>query len=281
MRKIIQVLVIVVLFGCGSEQEGPNLSVMSFNIRYGTAGDGDNSWPHRRESVFDIVREERADIIGLQEALRFQLDEIAEAIPGYSELGVGRDDGIEAGEYAAILYKESRLEVLEQGTFWFAGTPETPGATDWGAHIPRICTWARFRDREAPRTFYVFNVHLDHQSQESRERSTALLTERIAAREHPDPIIVTGDFNAGEANLAIAFLVYESNLRLRDSFRVLHADATDVGTFNGFQGTTTGEKIDYVFASNEWNIVSAGILRTERGGRFPSDHFPVTAILSF
>jgi endonuclease/exonuclease/phosphatase family metal-dependent hydrolase len=172
MRKTVLAVALSCLFGCGATPDTPDLSVLSFNIRYGTADDGENSWQHRREFVFDVIRDQEADIVGLQEALRFQLDEIADAVTGYSELGVGRDDGVEAGEYAAILYREEKFEALDHGTFWFADTPELPGAVGWGAHIPRICTWARLRDRETARSFYVFNVHLDHQSQESRERST-------------------------------------------------------------------------------------------------------------
>jgi endonuclease/exonuclease/phosphatase family metal-dependent hydrolase len=174
-----------------------------------------------------------------------------------------------------------RLDVLEQGTFWFAGKPEVPGSIDWGANIPRICTWARFADRETGRTFYVYNLHLDHESQESREESVRLLSARIALRDHPDPVVVTGDFNADEDNPAITRLLGESEPLLRDSFRVLHPEATDVGTYNGFSGTTSRGKIDYVFVSGDWTVESAAILRTSTDGRYPSDHFPVVATLIY
>src|SRR5688572_24533450 len=141
-----------------------DLRVMSFNIRYGTARDSIDSWPHRREMVFDVMRSFDADIMGLQEALRFQLDEVGAALPAYAELGVGRDDGKTAGEYSAILYRRGRFDVLDQGTFWFSDTPATPGSASWGNRITRICTWARLRDRTGGRTFYVYNLHLDHES---------------------------------------------------------------------------------------------------------------------
>jgi endonuclease/exonuclease/phosphatase family metal-dependent hydrolase len=258
---------------------------MSFNIRYGTAADGENNWPQRRELVFDVIREHDPDVLGVQEALRFQLDEIGAAVPGYGELGVGRDDGREAGEYAAIMYRADRFEVSESGTFWFSSEPDVVGSIDWGAHLPRICTWARLVEKSSGRAFYVFNVHFDHQSQESRERSAELLVERIEARAQADPVVVTGDFNADEDNPAMLYLLgaegAESGVGLRDSFRVVHPDAVDVGTFNGFEGRTAGPKIDAILVSGNLNVESAAIVRTSRDGRYPSDHFPVVAVVNY
>lgn len=256
------------------------LRVMSFNLRYGTADDGEDSWRYRRDLVVQVIEDAGPDIIGTQEALRFQLDELEEALPGYGEVGVGREDGVAAGEYSAILYRTSRLRVDEHGTFWFSETPEVPGSIAWGARFPRICTWSRFVDRSSGRGFYVFNVHLDHESQESRERSVELLLARIEARERSEPVIVTGDFNAGEDNPAMRRLLdagAHGGPSFRDSFRVAHPDATDVGTFHGFEGGTGGPKIDAVLVSDAWEVVSASIIRASRDGRYPSDHFPVMA----
>lgn len=260
----------------------PPLRVMSFNVRYGTADDGANSWEQRRDLVFSVIGQAAPDLIGTQEALRFQLDELREALPGYGELGVGRTDGDTAGEYTAILYRRDRLRVEDGGTFWLSDTPEVPGSIDWGANLPRICTWGRFVDSASATAFYVYNVHFDHESQQSRERSAQLLLDRIAAREHPDPVIVTGDFNAGEHNPAMQLLTGDGarpGSRLRDSFRIVHPDAEGVGTFHGFRGTRSGPKIDAVLVSGAVAVDAAAILRDSRGDRYPSDHFPVTAVV--
>ena len=269
------------------------IRVMSFNIRYGTAPDGENRWENRREFLFDLVRDQAPDLLGIQEALRFQLDELVVAVSGYGEIGVGRDDGRTAGEYAAILYRRSRFEPLESGTFWFSETPEVPGSIDWGNRITRICSWARLRDLDSGRTCYLFNLHLDHQSQPSRERSVELLAQRINDRAHLDPIVVTGDFNAGEENRAIRYLTGSLSRAsegtanaapspmLRDAFRVIHPDAIEVGTFNGFEGRTDGEKIDFVLVDRSWQIIDAVIVTTSREGRYPSDHFPVRVVLAW
>jgi endonuclease/exonuclease/phosphatase family metal-dependent hydrolase len=258
------------------------LRVMSFNVRYGTAADGQDSWPLRRESVEGVLRDFQPDVVGVQEALHFQLEEFSDLLPEMSWIGVGRDDGLTAGEYAAILYRRDRLEVLGEGTFWFSDTPETPGSMSWGNEIPRVCTWGRFRDRVSGDTFTLFNLHWDHVSQSSREQGAHLLLDRIRDRGMmEDRVLVTGDFNAGEENPAFRTLLESGDPSLRDSFRARFPDAVGVGTFHGFRGGTEGEKIDAILVGPEWEVMDAGILRVAPDGRYPSDHYPVVAILGW
>jgi endonuclease/exonuclease/phosphatase family metal-dependent hydrolase len=268
---------------------GTELTVMSFNIRYGTAKDGENHWERRRDMLFDLLRSERADIIGMQEGLHFQIEEIIAAVPVYRSVGVARDDGAAKGEYSNIMYNRERFEVLDTGTFWFSDTPDVPGSTSWGNRITRICTWARFRPADGGQAFFVFNVHLDHESQPSRERSVVALAEAIVRRQPAnDPVIVTGDLNADEQNRATRWLLgaeglegmppRPAGLALVDTFRRLHPDATGVGTFTGFTFGHIGErKIDYVLVEPATTVHDARILHTSRDGRYPSDHFPVVA----
>ena len=261
-------------------QERALLTAMSFNIRYGTANDGENRWPLRREFLIDVMREQNADVVGLQEALDFQIDEIVAALPFYGVIGVGRDDGARKGEYSAILFRRDRFQVSDAGTFWFSDTPEVVASKSWGNNITRICTWARLVDRDG-RAFWHYNVHLDHQSQPSRERSAQLLRQRIDARRFPqEPVVITGDFNAGEKNPAVASMT--AGGAYVDSFRVKHSDEKSVGTFSAFDIAKTGvEKIDYVFVPAGTEVMRAEIVRTARGGRTPSDHFPVVAQIRF
>lgn len=260
------------------------LSVMSFNIRYGTANDGENRWENRREALFALLRSENADLIGVQEALHSQIQEILTAVPGYAVAGVGRDDGRTSGEFSAILFRTSRFMLSDAGTFWFSDTPEVVASKSWGNTITRICSWARLIDRDG-RAFWHYNVHLDHQSQPSRERSTELLASRIAARgDRGEPALVTGDFNVGESNPALLALVGTLSAPgpFVDTFRVLYPDAKDVGTFTAFDATRiAGDKIDYVLVPRGTEVMSAAIVRTAANGRLPSDHFPVTARVRF
>jgi endonuclease/exonuclease/phosphatase family metal-dependent hydrolase len=97
-----------------------------------------------------------------------------------------------------------------------------------------------------------------------------------------EPAVVLGDFNSGEANPAYRRLTSPragAGPLLRDTYRLLHPGDSIVGTFNGFRADSTGEKIDHVLVTRGWRVVDAGILRTSRNGRYPSDHFPVTATI--
>ena len=251
------------------------LSVMSYNVRYGTADDGLDRWEVRRPRTLALLKTHRPDLLGVQEALDFQVDEIAEA-SGLVPVGVGRDDGRAEGEFSAILYDPKRLRLLRSDTFWLSPTPATIASVGWGNRITRICTWAYFRDLKTGRDFYHFNTHLDHESQPAREGGIALILARIAARAPVDPVVFTGDCNAGESNPIQAQIKAAG---LRDTFRVAHPDATETVSFNGWKPEPKGDKIDYAFVSEGVKVSEAAIVRDRIDGRWPSDHMPVTATI--
>jgi endonuclease/exonuclease/phosphatase family metal-dependent hydrolase len=254
--------------------------VMSYNIRYGTAPDGDHVWPNRRDHVITTLRDHAPHLLGVQEALRAQLDEIAPALPHHRELGVAREDGKADGEYSALLVDTVRFVVLDHGTFWFSDTPEVPGSTSWGNRITRISTWARLVDRATQDTVRVYNLHWDHESQPSRERSAGLLLARLASDRSPgDFLLVLGDFNADEENPAYRALLGNAGTPLRDAFRAAHPNARVVGTFNAFRGESAGGMIDHVLVGAGWHVTDAGIDRRRFGTLWASDHFAVWAIL--
>jgi len=264
------------------------IKVLSFNIRYGTAKDGDNSWKYRKDLVFDLLKDQDAHVVGLQEALHFQIEEIVQTLPVYEYIGVGRDDGDTLGEYSAILYKTDNFKVLDSGTFWLSDHPEQVASIDWGNACTRICTWAHFQTKDTSQKFFVYNLHLDHVSQISREKSIELLKQKIKNQTSSFPVIITGDFNAGESNPAIINLRRtfqktsdQTELKIYDSFRKMFPDAENVGTFNSFKGDTTGEKIDYIFIDQNIKVLDAAILKTNKNGQYPSDHFPIMAKLCF
>jgi endonuclease/exonuclease/phosphatase family metal-dependent hydrolase len=296
LRYVISSLCLLILtFGLGScrremanmqpeETAVKTLKVMSFNIRYGDADDGENSWPNRKDMVCDLIGEQKPDIAGLQEALNYQIETIITANPDYAYIGVGREDGRKKGEFCPILYRKDMFTPAESGTFWLSDTPSTPGSITWGNACTRICTWTRLLDRRG-RGFYVYNLHLDHVSQPSREKSVIQITELIASRKHPEEMfIMMGDFNAGEDNPVIEYLKGSSKLNGRstpvpviDTFRRIHPDQKDAGTSNKFSGRKDSAKIDYIFIAPETKTIKADILHTNINGRYPSDHYPVTA----
>lgn len=249
------------------------IQAMSFNIRYGTANDGEDRWAVRKPRTLEALKKRKPDIIGLQEALDFQVEEVRAALPNYQSLGVGRDDGKGKGEFSAIVYDAKRFRALRSDTFWYSETPNVPNSKNWGNNITRICTWAYFQDMRTGKYFYFYNTHLDHQSQPSREKSINLMLERIAARSTADPVLITGDFNVGESN-PVAGLVKGKGFV--DTFRVLFPNETNVGTFTSWREVGR-DKIDYVWADSGWEVEKAEIAKDKVKGRWISDHLPVIA----
>ncbi|MEO5915537.1 MAG: endonuclease/exonuclease/phosphatase family protein [Luteolibacter sp.] len=256
---------------------------LTFNLRYINPGDTEaRTWTARRDQVGQVIRDAKADVIGVQEAFRSMLDDVAERVPGYEEIGVGREDGKTKGEYAAILVRKERFKVLESGTFWLSDTPEIPNSRTWKNRVTRICTWAELQDQATSRVIYVYNTHLDHESQEAREKGVGLILEHVAARTPGTPFIITGDFNAAEDNPAIE-KVKASPFHPIDTWRELNpaVPAAESGTMSQFTGARDTAKIDYIFVPAGTRLVDAEIIRTNVDGIYPSDHYPVRASIEF
>lgn len=252
----------------------PALRVVTYNIRYGTANDGENRWENRREWLFETIRDQAPDVLGLQEALAFQRDEILEAVPGYTAVGVGREGG-DRGELSPLLIADARLEIEDSGTFWLSPTPEVIGSKGWDAALPRIATWAKLKDRATGQQLLAINTHFDHRGAEAR-RQAAIQIAAWAERFGEMPRVVLGDLNAGESAPPLEAF---REAGWRDSYRVRHPEQSRVGTFTGFRARFRGAKIDYVLCDDHWDVRRSWIDRTQKDGRTPSDHCAVGADL--
>jgi endonuclease/exonuclease/phosphatase family metal-dependent hydrolase len=263
-----------------------SIRVMSFNIRYGTANDGDNHWNKRKDFLMDTIHAFGPDLLGTQETLRDQRDFIMSKLAGYESFGVGRDDGKDGGEMAALFYRASRFEKLAGGHFWLSETPDTVGSKGWDAALPRIATWVKLRDLQNTQVKPIFflNTHFDHQGRQARKEAAMLIRKKVLELGAECDSIVTGDFNAGADSDVFSALFADHALQespLVDTFTHAHPKHEEgQGTFSGFQSTATaGPRIDWVGCSRSFQVLAAAIDRTQRDGRTPSDHFPVTAIL--
>lgn len=279
-----------ILSGCPKQQDialKPTkeglIQMMTYNIRYGTADDGQNSWKYRKEALFKQIEALSPDVAGLQEALEFQVQEICQNLPEYGSVGVGRDDGEKEGEQCCILYRKDRFKVIESGTFWFSDTPEVVASKSWGNTLPRICTWVQFAEAQFGNKFYLYNVHLDHQSATSRLKSVELLARMVAARKTAGPFIITGDFNCGPESPPIHYLLGQADERSPvspvDVLAAVRPEQKDTGTFHGFEGRSDGARIDFILTDTDIRIQDAGIDLRQFDGRYTSDHYPVTAWL--
>lgn len=274
-----------------TKSQDTSVNVMTFNIPGWSRGDNQNTWENRLQIISGILTGHQADIVGFQEIQSFMLDDVRKALPQYSEIGVARDDGQTRGEYCAILYRNDRFRIFENesGTFWLSETPEVPGSRSWDTSFIRICTWARFIEINTGNGFYLYNTHLDVDSQWAREEGALLIVNRIQNRAFKDPFLLTGDLNAAEQEQTMQFLKGLSPLvrhsgeqatnpiPMVDTFRLLHPDLTNLTTRHDWTATREGNKIDYVFASKDIKVREAQILYDNMDGRYPSDHYPVIA----
>lgn len=300
---IVSVLVLALgLYGC-QPKRSCTFTVASYNLRNANAGDSaqGDGWGQRCVVMADLIRFHGFDLFGTQEGLKHQLDTLKNRLPDFDYIGVGRDDGGERGEHAAIFYHTSRFELLDHGDFWLSQTPDTP-SVGWDAVLPRICTWGHFKDKESSLEFLFFNLHMDHIGKEARVESAYLVQQKMKELGKGLPVILTGDFNVDQTHRSYRALT-ESGA-LRDAFEAARLRYAPNGTFNGFAPNSyTRSRIDHVFVSPDFQVQKYGVLtdsyRTVRDdsgkaqvedcpeeidiesyqARIPSDHFPVMVVL--
>jgi len=271
-------------------EPGLSLKIMSFNIRRGTKRDGRNRWVFRRHLVREVLTRYHPDVLGLQEALGFQIVEIHSMMPGYKMSGM-QNSGGEKVLHNAIFFNAARFVLSEQGIFWFSDTPDIPGSKGWGNILSRTCSWVRLIDKGSQQPFYFYNIHLDHLSQHSRGKSVVLLMQRIHARSYPDDFVLTGDFNAREGSAPIKYLKGKIflNVRnqgkilnpdpLRDTFRVRYPNLRNAATFHGYRRFFFRFKLDYTFVPSSIRVIDAKIIQLCLKKCYPSDHFPLFTLI--
>lgn len=268
------------------------LTVGSYNIRYKNKSDSiiGNGWEVRCRSICNQIIWERPDIFGAQEVLHPQLLDLEKGLPAYKWIGVGRDDGKQEGEYAAIFYNPKRVELIETGNFWLSETPDKP-SKGWDAALNRICSWGHFRDLLTKQDFYFLNLHMDHIGITARRESAKLVMRRITEMTNGGKklAVLTGDFNVPQTN-ELYSLFTESGV-LKDCYTATKERFAENGTYNGFDyHFFTTERIDHIFVTPATTVEAYAILTDGRWQEDMndkmsrcnlSDHYPVFARISF
>jgi endonuclease/exonuclease/phosphatase family metal-dependent hydrolase len=256
------------------------LRVMSFNIRYANPDDGPDAWEPRRPLTLRVIREYDPDVLGLQEVLAGQAEDLLAGLEGYDFVGVGRDDGHLRGEMVPILYRRNRFQLVAGGHIWLSSEPERPGSIGWDAACPRMATWVRLRFLDSPlNEVVVVNTHLDHRGRAARRESAQLLR-RLTDSLSGSPLILMGDFNCGPDSSPYFTLTRAAgNLAELTDAHAGDPRLAGQGTYHGFRGRAEGARIDWILHNRRFETVSAEIIQTHEWPRQPSDHFPVTATL--
>ncbi len=263
--------------------------VISANIRVALPADTDkgHGWNDRKALLFDILKNHKPDIICLQEVLEVQNNDFKTAFPDFTVIGFeGPEMDVHTdGEYHGIAknpiaFSNTRFKLVAAGQYWLSETPLKGGSISWNSARARNANWVRLKDRATSREFRVVNLHLDHKSQPARERQIRVVTDE-AGQYPPDfPQVLAGDFNAGAKNEVYDVI---GNAGWKDTYTAIHGDAEPGYTVHLFKGDKyekkdKGRKIDFIFMRGaDWQVKDASIIRDHADGRYPSDHYFVSA----
>jgi endonuclease/exonuclease/phosphatase family metal-dependent hydrolase len=280
-NKIASILFLLALFIHSSQNiKAQQLNVVTYNLRFDNPNDVGNLWKDRSPHLINQIKFHKMDIIGTQEGLFHQLEELKNAL-GFPYIGVGRDKGGKEGEFSAVFYNPEKLIYLEGDTFWLSQTPDQP-SKGWDAALNRVCTWGKFRTKKGKKEFYIFNIHYDHIGQKAREESSKLVLSKIKKINIKNlPVVFMGDFNVSPDNPA--YLTITDNSDFKDSRLVSQLPSIgNQGTFNNFNWEKLPEGIiDHIFVSPKIKVFRHGILTDNYGLKYPSDHFPVMTEISW
>ncbi|MEI6750333.1 MAG: endonuclease/exonuclease/phosphatase family protein [Bacteroidota bacterium] len=261
-----------------------DFNVMSFNIRYNNKADSSNAWEYRKDKVSSQIKFYDIDILGIQEGLIDQVNDLKRVMISHEFVGAGRDDGKERGEFSGLFINSAKFKVISSGTFWLSLTPEVIGSKSWDAAITRVCTWALLRDKAGKQKFYVFNTHLDHLGSVSRVESIKLILSKIDEMAKNYPVILIGDMNSSFDEEPIKTITSHTNKVPLFNSTELSAEGHygPSGTFNNFKAHEINDKaIDFIFVTKDFKVLKHATISESWEGHFSSDHFPVFAKLRF
>ncbi|MBI5032179.1 MAG: endonuclease/exonuclease/phosphatase family protein [Chloroflexi bacterium] len=255
------------------------IRVMSFNIRYGTANDGEQRWDKRKELVIRRIQAFAPDLIGLQECRDdAQAEYVKNNLPDYQFIGVRRGGNSETAlEMTPILYKKAAFTEIARGNFWLSETPNIPGSKSWNSLFPRTATWVKLQCKNSAHSVALLNAHFDHRSVIAQERSADLMRAWVDQFAQEHAVVVTGDFNTGKDTVVYDRLANRNVLY--DVYRTAHPGVADEATYHGYGKSDAQEAIDWILASHHFETIAAAIDQFSEDGLYPSDHYPLTAVI--
>ena len=272
------------LTSCVQQKPCTEINWATFNIRYANPADSLDSWEYRKDPVASFILANDLDIVGMQEVLHRQIEDLKERLPEYEAVGVGRDDGKQGGEYAPLFFKKDRFEVMDSNTFWLSQYPDSVGFIGWDGTCCRIATWAKLKDKQTGQIFMAVNTHFDHVGVEARKNGALLIIEKIKEIVGEQPAVLTGDFNVTDESEAYTTLV-SNEFVLKDAQKIAKTVEGVDYTFHNFGRIPAAEcnKIDFIFVTPQIQVERSFIPQNVEGqpGKNLSDHNPQVVKLSF
>lgn len=278
---VLALLSIVILAGCSKQPELTTINVATFNMRYDNPDDSLNNWQYRKERIAQFIKDQKVEIVGTQELLQNQVDDLKALLPEYDMVGVARDNGKDEGEYAAIFYLRDRFDALDSNNFWLCENPDSVGMKGWDAACTRIATWAKMQDKATGKIFMAVNTHFDHVGEVARRESALLIISKIKEIVGDRPAFLTGDFNVDNTSNAYETIT-TNEFVLNDSRKVAKAVEGADYTWHDFGKLPAEERgiIDFIFTTPSIEVLKVYIPQ-ENADALLSDHNPQVATLQF
>jgi len=252
------------------------MKILSCNIRYFGAADGENSWAYRKDICTEVIRSQLPDVICFQEMWAEQFIELRAAFPEFDHFAMV-DEPSGRHPMNAIFFRDGAFTRISAGGYWLSESPHVPGSKSWDSDCIRLANWLRLEPKASKNEFRVINTHLDHVGQTARERQAQLIVQDASAYPEAYVQILTGDMNCDAGNKAIQ--IFKAG-GWHDTYGTQHGTENPGHTYHGFLGSSFPSnigKMDWIFFKGDAQVRDAQIIKEARNGRFPSDHYFVSA----
>jgi endonuclease/exonuclease/phosphatase family metal-dependent hydrolase len=282
MKKIVVFLILI----CSTAYAQPGLNthrVISANIRVALEEDESKGvgWSSRKDLCVRTLKKYKADIIALQEVLKVQAEDFKREYPDYHLVGF---DGPEMDAHPTgyhgiaknpILYSKKRYELMAAGTYWLSETPLVAGSKSWETARARHANWVRLKDKKSGKEFRVINLHLDHVSNEAKLQQLNMVIRESGQYPEEFSQVLAGDFNSRYTSPAFDLARKEG---WKEGMEALYGHKEMGFTGHAFKGMAyekaeIGGRIDFIWYKGKTQVRKAEILRDEKNGVYPSDHF--------
>lgn len=253
-----------------------DLTLVTCNIRFDNPADGANSWSHRRLFLRDILLSHSPDIIATQEGRFHQLQDLDSLLPDY-ELVDDHRAWIGERMYPTFFVKKNRFEKMKSEDIWLSETPDIAGSRSFDSAFPRLMTWMKIQPVNSHNDLWLVNTHLDHVKEETRLGQVKVLAKELKKFwKQDDSLIIMGDFNEGPDGNVRNHL--NAEFGLQDTWKLFHQ--VEESSHHAFQGEVpNGNRIDWILVDKKIKVLKSEMDKSSREGKFPTDHYPVMAII--
>ncbi|TMW63772.1 hypothetical protein Poli38472_002713 [Pythium oligandrum] len=273
---------------------------MTFNLRDSDDEEKENLWADRHDHVAEIINRYRPVVLGAQEGVLDQLDDLHDVVmPQYEHFGDARETG---SEYVQVFFDTNVVEFLNGSTFRLSETPNEAESIGWDAASIRIATWCQFRLRATQQEFFFVNTQLDNKGKTARLNGAKVIwgeMKNLIPNTDKTPLFLTGDLNDMRPSDVYQFLTTDpAGPLFHDAWSVAeHAIGSVSNSYHHWLGPAYDKTkhidwidplmdhpdipganhIDFILSRPRLPVIMTEVITEALNGQYPSDHYPIVA----